>query len=154
MRDIYVGDHLVQTLLSGRWHRLDQLLYLDRWTTTTTTVLWPFVWNYPGEPVPEETLTHPPSWSSPNLYHLLPSTTIQTSSLFKLRAWQSFAQPLSMSSLVYLLVWSPSPHIPYISSLSQCLLFATHARTIATCFAVLSVLYPLDSRTYPLPHCS
>ena len=38
------------------------------------------------------------------------------SSLFKLRAWQSFAQPLSMSSLVYLLVWSPPPHIPYISS--------------------------------------
>ena len=27
-----------------------------------------------------------------------------------------FAQPLSMSSLVYLLVWSPPPHIPYISS--------------------------------------
>ena len=26
-----------------------------------------------------------------------------------------FAQPLSMSSLVYLLVWSPPPHIPYIS---------------------------------------
>jgi len=30
-------------------------------TTTTTTVLWPFVHDYPGEPVPEETLTHPPS---------------------------------------------------------------------------------------------
>jgi len=30
-------------------------------TTTTTTVLWPFVWDYQGEPVPEETLTHPPS---------------------------------------------------------------------------------------------
>jgi len=28
-------------------------------TTTTTTVLWPFVRDYPGEPVPEETLTHP-----------------------------------------------------------------------------------------------
>jgi len=23
-----------------------------------TTVLWPFVWDYPGEPVPEETFTH------------------------------------------------------------------------------------------------
>jgi len=30
-------------------------------TITTTTVLWPFVQDYPGEPVPEETLTHPPS---------------------------------------------------------------------------------------------
>ena len=34
-----------------------------------------------------------------------------------------------MSSLVYLLVWSRPPHIPHISSPSQCLLFATHAHT-------------------------
>jgi len=27
----------------------------------TTTVLWPFVWDCPGEPVPEETFTDPPS---------------------------------------------------------------------------------------------
>ena len=52
-------------------------------TTTTTTTnnnnnnnrFTAFVWDYPGEPVPEETLTHPPSWSSSNLYQLLPSTT-------------------------------------------------------------------------------
>ena len=43
--------------------------------TTTTTVLRPFVRDYPGEPVPEETCTHPPSWSS-SLYHLLPSIMI------------------------------------------------------------------------------
>ena len=30
-------------------------------STTTTTILRPFVRDYPGEPVPEETLTHPPS---------------------------------------------------------------------------------------------
>ena len=47
-------------------------------TTTTTTVLRPFVRDYPGEPVPEETLTHPPSWSSSNLYQLIPSTTIHS----------------------------------------------------------------------------
>jgi len=47
------------------------------------------------------------------------------SSLFKLHAWQSFAQPLSTSFLVCLLVWSPPPHIPYISSPEQCLLFTT-----------------------------
>jgi len=29
--------------------------------THATTVLWPFVLDYPNEPVPEETLTHPPS---------------------------------------------------------------------------------------------
>ena len=50
-----------------------------------------------------------------------------------------FAQPLSTSSLVYLLVWSPTPHIPYISSLNQCLLLATHAHTTA----VVSILYHL-----------
>ena len=65
------------------------------------------------------------------------------SSLFKLRAWQFFAQSLSMSSLFYLLVWSPPPHIPYISSPNQCLLFAAHAHTIASCFAVVSILYHL-----------
>jgi len=54
-----------------------------------------------------------------------------------------FAQPLSTSSLVYLLVWSTPPHIPYISSPNQCLLFATHAHTIATCFGVVWILYHL-----------
>jgi len=54
-----------------------------------------------------------------------------------------FAQPLSMSSLVYLLDWSPPPHIPYISSPNQCLLFTAHAHTVATCFAVVSILYHL-----------
>jgi len=29
----------------------------DSTTTTTTTILWPFVRDYPGEPVPEETFT-------------------------------------------------------------------------------------------------
>jgi len=48
-----------------------------------------------------------------------------------------------MSSLVKLLVWSPPPHIPYISSPNQCLIFAAHAHTIATCFAVVSILYHL-----------
>jgi len=47
-------------------------------TTTTTTVLRLFVRDYLGEPVPEETLTHPPSWSSSNLYQLLPSTMIHS----------------------------------------------------------------------------
>jgi len=46
--------------------------------TTTTTVLRPFVRDYPGEPVPEETLTHPPSWSSSILNQLLPSATIHS----------------------------------------------------------------------------
>jgi len=57
----------------------------------TTIVIRPFVRDYPDEQVPEETFTHAPSWSSSNIYHLLPSTTRSiATSLFKLRAWQSF----------------------------------------------------------------
>ena len=54
-----------------------------------------------------------------------------------------FAQPLSKSSLVYLLVWHPPLHTPYISSPNHCLLFAAHVHTIATCFAVVPRLYRL-----------
>ena len=53
---------------------------------TTATVLRPFVWDYPGEPVPEETLTLPPSWSSSNLSQLLPSTTIHSILLVQITA--------------------------------------------------------------------
>ena len=69
-------------------------------TTTTTTVLWPFVWDYPGEPVPEETFTHPPSWSS-NLYQLLPSTTIHSILTVQITCLTVFLHNLSMSSLVW-----------------------------------------------------
>ena len=52
--------------------------YIRYNNTTATTVLRPFVQDYAVEPVPEETLTHPPSWSSSNLYQILPSTTIHS----------------------------------------------------------------------------
>ena len=45
---------------------------------TTTVVLRPIVQDYTGEPVPEETFTHPPIWSSSNHCYLLPSTTIHS----------------------------------------------------------------------------
>jgi len=48
-----------------------------------------------------------------------------------------FPQSLSKFSLVYLLAWYPPIHTPYISSPNHYLLFATHAHTIATCFAVV-----------------
>jgi len=53
-------------------------IHWHRRRTTTTTILQPIVRDYPGEPVPEDTLTHPPSWSSSNLYQLLLSTTIDS----------------------------------------------------------------------------
>ena len=51
---------------------------------TTTTVSWPFVRDDRGEPVPEETFTHPPSYHPIfiSFFHLLRSTA---SSLFKER---------------------------------------------------------------------
>ena len=51
-----------------------------------------------------------------------------------------FPQSLSKFSLVYLWAWHPPLHIPYISSPNRCLLFATHAHTIAACFTVVSRL--------------
>ena len=65
-----------------------------------------------------------------SFFHLLRSIA---SSLFELLVWQSFCT-------TSLHVWSPPPHIPYISSPNQCLLFATHAHTITTYSAVLSRL--------------
>jgi len=65
------------------------------------------------------------------------------SSVFKLCAWQSFCTT-SLHVLFGLpLGLEPPPHIPYISSPNHCLLFATHAHTIATCFAVVPRLYHL-----------
>jgi len=48
-----------------------------------------------------------------------------------------FEQPVSKSSLVYLLIWHSPLHTPHISSPNHCLLFAAHIHTIATCFAVV-----------------
>jgi len=45
-------------------NHLKNHLFHCSFSSSTTTVLRPFVQDYPGEPVPEETLTHPPSWSS------------------------------------------------------------------------------------------
>ena len=48
---LWAGDELTN-LGSNLEHILDIL------STTTTTILWPFAWDYPGEPLPEETFTH------------------------------------------------------------------------------------------------
>jgi len=48
-----------------------------------------------------------------------------------------FPQSLSKFCLVYFLAWHLPPHTPYISSPNHYLLFATHAHTIVTCFAVV-----------------
>jgi len=101
-----------------------------------------FVWDNRGEPVTEETITHShSSWSSiiPICFlHLLQS---MASSLFNQRVLQSFS---TISLQVFLLAWHPPLHTPYISSSNHYLLFATHAHTIATCFAVVPKLCHLN----------
>ena len=51
-----------------------------------------------------------------------------------------FPQPLSGPSLVYLLVWNPLLHTPYISSPNYYLPFATHAHIITNYFSELPKL--------------
>jgi len=68
----------------------------------TTILLRPFVREYPGELVPEETFTHPSSWSSSSLYQLLPSTTIHSIVRVQITCLAIFLHNLSTSSFTYL----------------------------------------------------
>jgi len=118
-------------------------LWLNHYTTTTTSVLRPFVQDYLGEPVLEETLTthtypgHQPSFIS--FLHLLWSTA---SSQFNLHAWQSFCTTSLLVLFGLPLGLEPSTsYTDIFSSSNHCLLFATHAHIIATRFAVLPRLY-------------
>jgi len=93
-----------------------------------------FVSDNLGEPVPEETFTHSHlSWSLivPCLLH--PSTTIHGILPVQSIRLTVFPQSLSKLSFVYLLARHSPLHTPHISSPNHCLLFATHAPTIATC---------------------
>ena len=84
-------------------HNNSAMLWRHLHNTTTTTILRPFVRDHPGEPVPEETLTHPPSWSSSNLYQLLPSTTIHSILLVQITCLAIFLHNLFSCPL-----WSAS----------------------------------------------
>jgi len=115
-------------------------------TTTATTVLRPFVWDYLVEPVPKETFTHShlPDHQSTFIcfLHLLWSIA---SSLFNLCAWQSFCTtslqvlfglPLGLAAFTSYFIHFFTNH---------CLLFTTHAHTSITCFAVVPKLCHLIS---------
>jgi len=104
-----------------------------------------FVWDYPGEPVPKQTVTHSHlSWLSIILYLLPPSTAIHGILPLQFTCLTSlFAQPLSEKfSLVYHLVSHPPLYTPH--KITQLLsFFFAHANTIATCFAVVLRSYNL-----------
>ena len=106
-----------------------------------------FVWDNPGESVPEETFTHSHlSWSSIIPYLLPPSITIHG-----ILPIQFTCQPVFFHFLgVFFglpLSQAPPLHTPYIFSPNFWLLFAAHAHTIATCFAVVPRLSSNPSLT-------
>jgi len=76
--------------------------------------------------------------------HLLSSSSIYNNEWHPLCSFymldSSLIQPLSRSSLVFLLVLDPHLHTPYISSPNHHLLFAAHVHTNAACSAAIPVL--------------
>ena len=103
--------------------------------TTTTTVSWPFIQDYPGETVPEKSIHSltpiPSSTIVISFLHLLWSTA---SSLFNLRAW------------VFLHNLSPSPH--WSTSWSHTLVFVLVSKlkfrlwSQCTHYTQITVLWP------------
>jgi len=117
-------------------------LILQRFKQTATIKvlrkLRPFVRDYLGEPVPEETFTHSHlsyhQSSFISFCHLLWSIA---SSLFNLCAWQSFCT-ISLQILFGLpLGLTPFTSYSIHFFTNHGLLFARHAHTIATCYAVV-----------------
>jgi len=98
-----------------------------------------YVRDNPGETVPEKkhspTHTHRGHQSSLSAFSIYYDPWHPPYSIHML--YSLSPQSLSKFSLVYLLAWHPPLHTPYISSSNHYLLFATHAHTITTCFAVV-----------------
>ena len=91
-------------------------------TTSTTTILRPFVRDYSGKPVPEETCTHPPSWSSSNLYQRLPFTTIHSILPVQFTCLAIFLHNLPPSRL-WSTLWSGAFHLILHTFLHQLSVF-------------------------------
>jgi len=111
---------------------------LTKKTTTTTIVLRPFVQDYLGEPVPEETFTHPPSWSSSNLYQLLPATTIHSILPVQITFLAIFLHNLSPRPfLVWSNSWSGALHLIFHTFLHPISVFFSQHMTIQSHPALL-----------------
>jgi len=111
-----------------------------RYTHTTILQLSQFCPGQPRQAGPEETFTYSHLlWSSIIPYLLPPSITIHGILSVQFMCLIVLFHNLSPNfSLVFL--WTslhPPLYTPYISSPNHCLIFAGHAYTIATCFAVI-----------------
>jgi len=129
-------------ILAEKWYGATfrgTVYFLDTHTHTHTTILQlsGFCLRQPGEVVREETFTHSHlSWPSvPYVLHpyttmhgILPVQSTHLTIPSTISVQVSFGLPLGLAFFI---------HTPYISLPNHCLLFATHAHTIATCFAVV-----------------
>ena len=88
-----------------------------------------FVWDNPGEPIPEKNIH--------SRYHGHQMSLICFILPVHFTCLTVFFHNLSPSFLVYTFAWHPPLHSLYISSPNHCLLFTAHAHTIATCFALV-----------------
>jgi len=99
---------------------------------STTTVLLPFVWNYPGELVWEETFTHSHlSWSSTILYQLSPSIIIYSILPVQFTCLTVFLHNLC-PSLLWFTCWSGTLHFILHTSLHPIIVFFSQRMPIAT----------------------
>jgi len=133
---VIAGSHFSARPLNGALLPLLQLCNtsttLLHVMTTTTVVLRPFVRVYPGEPVPEETFTNPPSWSSSNLYHLLPSTTIHSILSVQIVCSAIFLHNLSPRPF-WSASWSGALHLIFHTFLHPITVFFSQHMPIHTC---------------------
>jgi len=99
-------------------------------TTTTTTVLRPFVWEYPGEPVPEETFTHSHLFQSSIILYLLPPSIVIYGILPVQFTWlTAFFHNLSPSFL-WSTSWSGTLHFILHTFLHSIIVFFLQRMTI------------------------
>jgi len=113
---------------------------LSATATTTITVLRPFVRDYPGEPAPEETFTHPPSWSSSKLYQLLPSTMIHSILHVQITCVAIFLHNLSPCSF-WSTSWSGALHLIFHTFLHPVSVFFRNTCSYHRNLVFLSTLY-------------
>ena len=96
---------------------------------------------FTAQPVPEETLTHPPSWSSSNPYQLLPSTTIHSILLVQITCLAIFLHNLFPCPL-WFTSWSGAFHLIFHTFLGM--LSSLIIRTLNKTFKF--VFWPFDIR--------
>ena len=130
--------HHAQKKLVPFFHHKLMSHYVNRQlrSADTTTILRPFVWDYLGQLVPEETFTHSHLfWSSTILYQLPPSTTIHSILPVQFTCLTAVLHNLSQSPL-WSTSWSGTLHFILHRFLHPIIVFVSQSHTIATCFTV------------------